>query len=113
MIIRPEDAAAVEKARNFAHGCKMRPLNADLEPNFVAHAFIAEAMKLLFDCDNTRAQALASGLTMLAFADERSDTKDGAVLADYILTRSVNDPTIVDRFRAMAGLNAAAGLAQR
>lgn len=108
MIIRPEHAAEVAQAREHAHASKMRALNKGLVPSFVGHAFVAEAMKLWLDCDNDRANALASGFMVLAFAENRAGDDTGAIIAEYILRRSTNDPKLTEDLVALSGLARAA-----
>jgi hypothetical protein len=110
MNVSPEDAADVDKARKHVRLCADKAHQLGLERAFVGHALLAESMKMFFNCDNERSNALASGLMVIAFADERSDTKDGCVLAEYILSRAVNNPQVIDDFRRLAGMNAVANL---
>jgi hypothetical protein len=72
-----------------------------LTPGFLVHCYIVEALKLYFNCDDARATELATGLTVLAFADQKTGAKDGSVLPEYALRRSTNDPAIVDRLVPM------------
>ncbi len=101
MIIRPEDAAAVDRAREHARACRENAQKAGLQRGFVGHAYIAEAMKLFFDCDNDRALELASGLMVIAFADQKHGD-EGAAMAEFALTRGTNDPDVVDRFQELS-----------
>jgi hypothetical protein len=104
MIVKPEHAAAFDRARNHARTNAKRAKAAGLTPGFVAHCYIFEALKLYFECDDARATELATGLTVLAFADQKTGTKDGAVLAEYALKRSTNDPAAIERLRSLSGI---------
>src|ERR1700730_2857222 len=102
MIIRPEDADKAERSRNHAHACKMKALNAGLEPHLVGHAYVAQAMKLWFNCDNDKAYALASGFMVLAFAENAKGDDTGKVIAEYALRRASNDPKLVEDMLMLA-----------
>lgn len=104
MIIRPEHAEEARRAREHVAGNALRARTKGLTPRFVGHAYLVEAIKMMFpDIDNDRAVALASGFYVLAHADQNQP--EGAdIVAEFLASRSSNDPAVVERVRQFSGV---------